>query len=119
LGNKYEAPWHGNGVASAATATVGNFAGASGSGGTVANPVLFKTDASISQILQCLRVCLAWGVDVLNMSISINYGVAGIVFPKDSWENAFRFASDNGLIMIAAAGNEDKELPDYVIRPAT
>ena len=118
-GENYEAPWHGNGCASAATATVGNLAGASGAGGTVANPVLFKTDASISQIIRCLHVCLAWGVDVLNMSISISYGIGGFAFPKNTWENQFRFASDNGLIIIAAAGNDDKELPDHVIRPAT
>ena len=57
--------------------------------------------------------------NILNMSISISYGIGGFAFPKSTWENQFRFASDNGLLSHSCAGNDDKELPDHVIRPAT
>ncbi len=116
-GDDYNCPWHGNGVASAAAGTVGNLAGAAGAGGTVAWPVPFKTDGSCSQFLRCLQVCLAWGLDVLNMSLS--FSTWELVFPTGSWNDAFQFATDHGLVMIAAAGNDDEELPDHNIRPAT
>ena len=116
-GDDYNCPWHGNGVASAAAATVGNLAGAVGAGGTVARPALFKTDASVSQIFRCLQVCLAWGIDVLNMSIGLHSWE--LVFGTSAWNNAFQFAADNGLILVAAAGNDDEELPGYNVRPAT
>jgi hypothetical protein len=116
-GDSYNCPWHGNGVAVLAAGTVGNQAGAAGTGGTVARPVLFKTDISISQITRCLQVCLAWGVDVLNMSWTLH--AWELVFPTSSWNDAFGFAANNGLIMVAAAGNDGNELPDYNVRPAT
>jgi hypothetical protein len=51
-------------------ARIGNFQGAAGVGGTVATPVLFKTDGSLDYYFRCLHVCLAWGIDVLNLSLS-------------------------------------------------
>ena len=116
-GTGYHCPWHGNGVASAAVATVGNLAGAAGAGGTVARPALFKTDLSCDQIFRCLQLCLAWGVDVLNMSFSLERWE--LIFPTGSWDKAFGFASDNGLVLVAAAGNDDEELPGLNVRPAT
>jgi Subtilase family len=111
--------WHGNAVASAATATVNNSAGAAGSGGTVAFPLFFQTDISIDQILRCVRICAAWGIDVLNMSIG-TWGQTELWFPTDVWNRTFQFAFDNGVVMIAAAGNNTLDLPDdRNIRPAT
>jgi hypothetical protein len=116
--SSYTCPWHGNGVASVATAPVGNALGAAGVGGTVARPVLFKSELSVSQIYRCLQVCLAWGVDVLNMSFTIENFLVDL--STDAWNNAFQFASDNGLIMVAAAGNDSTRLPeDGDPRPAT
>jgi hypothetical protein len=119
-GGSYSCPWHGNGVASIATAPVGNGLGAAGVGGTVAKPVLFKTELSISQVFRCLQVCLAWGVDVLNMSWTKTSWE--LVFPTSAWNNAFQFAADNRLILVAAAGNGNppQSLPDDDNpRPAT
>ena len=110
-------PWHGNGVASAAVAAVGNAAGAAGAGGTVALPAFFKTDLSLSQISTCLNYCAAWGLDVLNMSFSIEWWE--LFFPTSSWDKAFQWAADNGVVLVAAAGNDGEELPDHNVRPAT
>ena len=117
-GTDEDGGWHGNAVASTATAVVNNSAGAAGSGGTVATPVFFKTDFSIDQILYCVKICAAWGIDVLNMSFKIQ--MAELFFPTSSWNKTFQFAFENNVIMIAAAGNDADDLPDDSnIRPAT
>lgn len=111
--------WHGNAVASSGAGIVNNAAGAAGSGGTVATPMLFLTDISIDQILRCVRMCAAWGIDVLNMSIG-TWGQTELWFPTSSWDNTFQFAADNDVVMVAAAGNDNLDLPDdRNIRPAT
>lgn len=110
-------PWHGNGVASAALASLGNNSGAAGSGGTVALPAFFRTNLDHDQIYRCLQICAAWGIPVLNMSFTIHAWEA--VFPTSNWNEAFQFAADNGVIVVAAAGNDGEELPDYNVRPAT
>ena len=106
-----------NAVASAAVAAVGNMAGAAGAGGTVALPAFFKTDLSLSQIFTCLNTCAAWGLDVLNMSFSIESWE--LFFPTSSWDKAFQWAADNGVVLVTAAGNDGEQLPDLNVRPAT
>ncbi len=114
--------WHGNAVASAAVAAVGNQAGAAGSGGTIARPMFFKTHISEDQVYRCLEYCTAWGIDVLNMSFTMKR--TELFFGTSAWDNAFNFAVANGVVMVAAAGNGDEnnvgqELPDHNVRPAT
>jgi len=118
--------FHGSGVAGIAAAEVGNNIGAAGVGGLrvgaaslpVAMPFMFRTNHCISEIYRCLQCCVAWGIDVLNMSFSI-------IFPKillpfiDEWDGNFQFAKDQGLIMVAAASNDGAELPDKMVLPAT
>lgn len=115
-------PWHGNGVASAAAATVNNNLGVAGAGGTVAQMVFFKTTISEDQTYKCLKYCTAWGLDVLNMSFTMKR--VELFFGTSHWNAAFDFAVGHGVIPIAAAGNGDsnnvaQELPDYNVRPAT
>ena len=112
--------WHGNAVVSAAAAALGDNAGAAGSGGSVARPFLFRTDLSESQVLRCVRMCAAWGIDVLNMSFGITIDDWELTFGSDEWEDTFRFAADHDVVLIAAAGNSQLDLPDdEAIRPAT
>jgi hypothetical protein len=114
----YTSPWHGNKSASVAAAKVGNGLGASGVGGTVARPVLFKTDGSLDYYFRCLHVCLAWGLDVLNMSLQ--FTGPEFFFPSTAWDMSFQYAFDAGLIMVAGAGNNAIRLPeDDNPRPAT
>lgn len=111
--------WHGNSVASAGAGILNNAAGAAGSGGSVATPMLFRTDISVDQLMRCARICAAWGLDVLNMSIG-TWGQTELFFPTTAWDKAFQFAADNGVVLIAAAGNSTLDLPDDEnIRPAT
>jgi hypothetical protein len=112
--------WHGNCVASVATAVVGNSVGAAGSAGNVATPFLLRSDFSVTQILRCVKICAAWGIDVLNMSFGI-WGTPEISFPTSLWDKTFQFAFDHDVVMVAAAGNFGQELPDgeLHVRPAT
>jgi hypothetical protein len=115
-------PWHGNAVASAAVAAVNNMAGAAGAGGTVGRPIFFRTRISVDQVFRCLQYCTAWGIDVLNMSFSMKR--TELFFGTSAWDKAFNFAVDNGVVMVASAGNGDsdkvgQELPNYNVRPAT
>lgn len=113
-------PWHGHGAASVAAALVGNSLGAAGTGGTVARPFLFKIDYTMDQTIKALRHITAWGLDVASMSYTTT------ITPFLWWDNVpsaydatFQFAHDNGVIILAAAGNDNKKLPDAHIRPAT
>lgn len=117
----HDCPWHGNAIASAAVAKVNNSAGAAGAGGTVAQPVFFKSDLSDFQIYRCLQICLSWGVDVLNMSFGSTRETDIWHWSHEPllWDDWFQFASDNGLVLVAAAGNDGRELPDYPVLPAT
>jgi Subtilase family len=109
--------WHGNGVASAAAATINNAAGAAGAAGNVALPFLFRSDLSVDQILRCVRLCTAWQLDVLNMSFS--FRPIELFFRIKSWEQTFQFASDNDLVVVASAGNSGLDITNDNLRPAT
>ena len=112
-----DCPWHGNHSASAAVAMVGNGIGAAGAGGTVARPAFFRSSLSASQVKRCLKYCTAWGLDILNMSFTIE--VVEFFFDTSGWNDAFNFAIANGVVPIAAAGNEGSDIPDLNVRPAT
>jgi hypothetical protein len=118
--------WHGIAVAGVAAAAVNNMQGAAGVAGIpvgaanqpVARPFLFRTNIVISEIYRCLNCCVWWGIDVLNMSFRKTW--PKILLPLDGdWEDNFQFAHDQGLIMVTGAGNDGKELPDFVTFPAT
>jgi hypothetical protein len=122
--NEPARPWHGNTVLSAAAAPINNGTGAAGAGGLalggqqIVIPFLFKTFRSIDEVLRGLQLCVAWGVDVVNISFTIAFYPL-LFFPSSRWEQAFQFAADNGVVVVAAAGNEASELPETVLFPAT
>jgi hypothetical protein len=112
--------WHGNGVASVAAASVDNGLGAAGTGGTVAAPVFFKSELNAFEVLHCLELCLAWGVDILNMSFHLSVPPILGFGSIPGWESCFQQAADKGLILIASAGNHGVEMPKFEQpRPAT
>ena len=130
-GGNIGSAWHGKNVLSAAAAINSNNRGAAGAAGllTLAGiplvvPVLFKTSIDAWETINALRLCVAWGVDVINMSWGFIYNSAWDYrwdgdFPTSVWERTFQFAADQGLVMIAAAGNSASELPEAVVLPAT
>ena len=118
--------WHGNTVLSAAAAPINNGAGAAGAGGVasaqssqqIVIPVLFKTFRTISQIFRCLQLSVAWGIDVVNISFLIKF--PKILLPVSAeWDDVFQFAADQGVVVVAGAGNDNEALPDAVVFPAT
>jgi subtilisin family serine protease len=119
-------PYHGSSVAGVAAAIINNNIGAGGVGGLpvgpanlpVAIPFMFRTDIVISEIYRCLQCCVAWGIDVLNMSFSMSWPKLFLPMSGD-WDDNFQFAKDQGLIMIASGGNDGFEIPDNVLFPAT
>ena len=104
-------PYHGNQVASAAVAAVNDQSGAAGSGGTVARPWFFFTSISDWQALRCLKLCVWWGIDVLNMSWEECTSWEALR-SSSSWVATFDWAAKNGLVMITGAGNDGWNLPD-------
>lgn len=123
--------WHGNAVLSIAAAPINNRTGAAGAGGLILQsgaslvvPVLFKMFRSAKETIRGLQLCVAWGVDIVNMSWSIKYPSAAHYrmdpgFPTGLWERTFEWAANQGLVIFAAAGNDGMKLPDSVILPAT
>ena len=118
--------WHGSAVAGVAAAVINNSIGSGGVAGLpvgaanqpVAIPFMFRTNIVISEIYRCLDCCLAWGIDVLNMSFSITVPKIALPINRD-WEDKFQFATNQGLVMIASAANHGSELPDKAVFPAT
>lgn len=111
--------FHGNQVASAAVAAVGDGNGAAGSGGTIALPALFHSARTAERALRAARVAVWWGLDVLNFSWGF-WGQSEFWFDTDTWDDTFNWAADNDVVVIAAAGNDNLDLPDdRNIRPAT
>ena len=111
--------FHGNQVASAALAAVGNSAGAAGAGGTVASPAFFHTGRNAENAMRALKLCVWWGIDIINFSWGF-WGQSEFWFDSDSWDDTFSWAADNDVISIAAAGNSSWNLPDdQNVRPAT
>jgi hypothetical protein len=121
--NEPNKPWHGNTVLSAAAAPINNGAGAAGTGGLapggrqIVIPFLFKTFRSIDEVLRGLQLCVAWGIDVINISFAISRPV--LFFPSSRWERAFQFAADQGIVVVTGAGNDGAQLPENVVYPAT
>ena len=59
-------------------------------------------------------------MDLLNMSVAL-WGMSEIALPTSTEDSTFHFAIDNGVALVAAAGNFTRELPqdEMHIRPAT
>jgi hypothetical protein len=100
--------WHGNGAAGAAVGTLNNRYGAAGSGGQVADPILLKSHPDWFKSSAAIRTAVHWGADVISMSwgaecdnsfCDLGAEVAGL-YP------ALRNAWANGVVMVAAAGND-------------
>ena len=114
----YTCPWHGNAVASVAAAPVGNQLGTAGVAGTVARPVFLKSDLAQGQMLAALQLCLAWGIDIINISSGIQTPL--FMYTSKGWDAQFRHAADNGVVIVVSAGNQGKRLPEELdVRPAT
>lgn len=108
--------WHGNRSASTAAAPIDNFAGAAGTGGQVAEPVLFNIDGSLGSMIAAVRSLKPWGVKVASISISRSCN-ADCRRQKDlakffggaayDYDGAYEAAIGDGVVIVAAAGNDN------------
>jgi hypothetical protein len=102
-------PWHGTGAAHVAVARLNNRYGAAGTGGQVANAMLFKTSFDWGQVDGAIRTAVAWGADVISMSFSAscdNFFCDG--FFEDNLYPALRHAREHGVVLVASAGNDNQ-----------
>jgi hypothetical protein len=105
-------PWHGNGSASVATGLANNSAAAAGTGGTVADPMLFHTDIRDRiQRDRAARTAVAWGADVISMSFGgpCNYACRSFERRNDT-DRGYREAVARGIVLVASAGNDTSDV---------
>ncbi|MFI7588848.1 S8 family peptidase [Spongisporangium articulatum] len=112
--------WHGQKVASVAAAPHDDRVGVAGAGGQVAVPWFGSIGVDSFSMATAVLWSTAWGADVINISRG---GLVEGLLAKWSYAEtvatAFEWARDQGVVMVVAAGNDDKRLPDYDVRPAT
>lgn len=98
--------WHGTGAASVAAGVLNNRRGAAGTGGLVADVMLFKRGGTRANDSRAVRTAVAWGADVVSMSYG---GDCDSVACRqlDRRNHPFRDAVSAGsrAVFIASAGN--------------
>ncbi len=109
--------WHGTGAAGVAVGVVGNRLGDAGTGGIVADVMLFKRGMTRSNDHRALRTAVAWGADVVSMSFGGDCdSVACREFDRDNTPIADAVEAGSRTVFLAAAGNDGHEVghPFYV-----
>jgi|GEM_PF-3755200 len=107
-------PWHGNKSASVAVGALNNMAGAAGTGGQVADPILLKVDGSDDAAAAAVVDAMGRGADIISMSFG---------GPCNDWcrlahdqftlvDSLFDAALDGGLLLVASAGNDGADAAD-------
>jgi hypothetical protein len=121
-------PWHGNGSVGVATGIINNRAGAAGTGGSVADPMLFKSELTAAQESWAMRTAVAWGADVISMSFSSHCDKwcmwsrsVCLVDKTDTctYFDHFMEARNAGLVLVAAAGNDNENIFENHVWPCT
>lgn len=102
-------PWHGTNVANTAFAVPDNNLGVAGTGGPVARRIVIFTLYDFFTSINALVQARAFGARVLNMS----YGArvpAALAWSVLPFEAATRAARASGMVLMAAAGNDGKNV---------
>lgn len=98
--------WHGTGAASVAAGVLNNRRGAAGTGGLVADVMLFKRGGTRANDSRAVRTAVAWGADIVSMSYG---GDCDSVACRqlDRRNHPFRdaVAAGSRTVFIASAGN--------------
>ena len=97
--------WHGNDSAGVATGIMDNSQGAVGTGGLVADPMLFKFTGAKDQRNRAVRTAVAWQADVLSMSFGGDCNKPCRIYDRD--HTPFDDAINGGskIVFVASAGN--------------
>lgn len=106
----HEAGYHGTAVLSLACAEWDNQFGSVGTGAPVCSPIAFRHDASFYTAARAIRTAVRWGAQVVNMSFGAEVGAWGWLSGELQLDSAVDFAFDQGVILVAAAGNDERDL---------
>jgi hypothetical protein len=97
--------WHGTGAAGVATGIINNNLGDGGTGGMIADPMLFKTGGQRSNINLAIRTAVAWGADVVSMSFGGNCNLACRQYDREHTPISDAVGGGSRIVFVAAAGN--------------
>jgi Subtilase family len=112
--------WHGNGAASVAFGVVNNGRAAAGTGGQVADAMLFHLGLTKAKQAWAIRTATAWGADAISMS----FGGACNEDCKDSKAEyplliAVERARQAKVVLVAAGGNAGENVDAVGQEPCT
>src|SRR5205085_1880866 len=98
--------WHGTGATGVATGILNNRLGEAGTGGDVADPMLFNFNGSTFQQNRAIRTAIAWGADVVSMSFGADCDSVACR-ESERGENSISayVESAPNVVFVAAAGN--------------
>lgn len=110
--------WHGNNSASVACGFIDNQKATAGTGGQVADPVLFKLQTTMDQVKRAVRTLVPWGVKVANMSFGGPCNEDCRDYRGDeNYYDPFQQAFDAGVVLVAAAGNSTQDVDATQTQP--
>ncbi len=99
--------WHGTGAGGVATGILNNLQGAAGTGGLVAEPMLFNTSGSRSNKNWAIRTAIAWQADVVSMSWGGDCNQACRSYDRDHTPFQDAINAGSRAVFVASAGNGD------------
>lgn len=106
--------WHGTGATGVAVGVINNSLGDAGTGGLVADVMLFKRGGGRANNHRAVRTAVAWGADVVSMSFGGDCdSVACRQFDRNSTPFDDAFNSGSRTVFVAAAGNGDSSGNGY------
>jgi hypothetical protein len=102
--------WHGNASAGVAVGLLNNRYGTAGTGGQVAEPMLFKSTILWDRIARAIRTAVAWRAAVISMSLGFECdNVFCDGYLEFNLYPALRHARDRNVVLVAAAGNDRQD----------
>ncbi len=101
--------WHGTEVASAAAGMIDNGLGAFGSGGQVADVMMFHNDGALFSALGAVYDAADAGAKIINISSGYELD-ATVSFFNIPYEDATQTALERGALVVASAGNDGRDV---------
>jgi len=95
-----------------ATGTLNNGAGAAGTGGQVADPILLKFDGSADTLAAAVIDAIGFGADIINISYGIPCNALCRFETSFVIDDLLDQALDGGILVVASAGNNGTSADD-------
>ncbi|HNO80207.1 MAG TPA: S8/S53 family peptidase [Phycisphaerae bacterium] len=97
--------WHGTGAASVAAGFLNNMLGDAGTGGQIADVMLFKMNGQRNQINRAIRTAVAWGADVVSMSFGGDCNQGCRIYDREHTPISDAVDAGSRTVFLSAAGN--------------